>query len=193
MGIGNNRIVRGDSSWEQHLIQRAQAGESVAMEILVDQYRPQLKSHAMRMLRQPDDADDAVQDTFVKAFRAIGSFQSGRPLQPWLMRICSNCCVDMIRNRKGGVEALEKHEHALCDNKASVADGVISAMRVEKVNDAIGRLPDKYKRIVMMRHYDHMDVNEIAQALDIPEGTIKSWLFRARALLRKDLQVAMSA
>ncbi|MCH8979875.1 MAG: sigma-70 family RNA polymerase sigma factor [Armatimonadetes bacterium] len=170
---------------------RAQAGELVAMEIVADTYRSQIRGHSLRMLRDAEDADDAVQDTFVKAFRAIRSFEPGRPLLPWLMRICSNCCVDIIRGRKPGQERLEKHEHMLYDNRTDVAKGVESRLRVERVRDAVARLPDKYRRIIEMRHYSHMDVNEIATALDIPEGTIKSWLFRARALLRKDLQVAL--
>jgi RNA polymerase sigma-70 factor (ECF subfamily) len=143
------------------------------------------------MLRDPEDAEDAVQDTFVKAFRAIGTFESGRPLLPWLMRICSNCCVDIIRGRRNGQECIDKHEHAIFDVDADVEVGVESRLRVEKVREAVSRLPERYRRIIEMRHYSHMDVNEIAQALNTPEGTIKSWLFRARALLKKDLQVAL--
>ena len=143
------------------------------------------------MLRDSEDAEDAVQDTFVKAFRAIGTFESGRPLLPWLMRICSNCCVDIIRGRRNGQESIDKHEHAIFDVDADVEVGVESRLRVEKVREAVSRLPERYRRIIEMRHYSHMDVNEIAQALNTPEGTIKSWLFRARALLKKDLQVAL--
>ena len=143
------------------------------------------------MLRDSEDAEDAVQDTFVKAFRAIGTFESGRPLLPWLMRICSNCCVDIIRGRRNGQESIDKHEHAIFDVDADVEVGVESRLRVEKVREAVSRLPERYRRIIEMRHYSHMDVNEIAQALNTPEGTIKSWLFRARALLKTDLQVAL--
>lgn len=145
----------------------------------------------MRMLRDPEDAEDATQETFVKAYRAIRTFEPGRPLLPWLMRICSNCCVDIIRGRRPGHECLDKHEHAICDATADVEGGVESRLNIERVREAVSRLPERYRRIIEMRHYRHMDVNEIARALNIPEGTIKSWLFRARALLKKDLQVAM--
>ncbi|MCH7903244.1 MAG: sigma-70 family RNA polymerase sigma factor [Armatimonadetes bacterium] len=192
MGRGNNLKNQRIANWEEHLIRRAQAGESVAMELLMDTYRTQLRYHALRMLRDGEDADDAVQESFLKAFKAIGSFHAGRPFLPWLMRICSNCAVDIIRNRKPGHETLDKHEHALYDSRMGVAEGVERRLRAESLRSAIGRLPEKYRRIVMMRHYDHMDVNEIADALDIPEGTIKSWLFRARAILKKDLTVALS-
>jgi RNA polymerase sigma-70 factor (ECF subfamily) len=161
------------------------------MELVADRYRNQIRGHALRMLRDQEDAEDAVQDTFVKAYRAIRTFEPGRPLLPWLMRICSNCCVDIIRGRKQGHECLDKHEHAIFDDRADVAGGVESRLVVEHVRDAVSRLPERYRRIIEMRHYRHMDVNEIARALNIPEGTIKSWLFRARALLKKDLQVAL--
>ena len=161
------------------------------MELVADRYRSQIRGHALRMLRDQEDAEDAVQDTFVKAFRAIHTFESGRPLLPWLMRICSNCCVDIIRGRRTGHECLDKHEHAIFDTRVDVEGGVETRLRIERVREAVSRLPERYRRIIEMRHYRHMDVNEIARALNIPEGTIKSWLFRARALLRKDLQVAL--
>ena len=161
------------------------------MELVADRYRSQIRGHALRMLRDQEDAEDAVQDTFVKAFRAIRTFEPGRPLLPWLMRICSNCCVDIMRGRRPGQECLEKHEHAIYDVRSDVESGVESRIRIERVREAVSRLPERYRRIIEMRHYGHMDVNEIASALHVPEGTIKSWLFRARAILKKDLQVAL--
>lgn len=161
------------------------------MEILVETYRPAVRAQALRMLRDAEDANDATQDTFVKAFRALGSFDADRPFLPWLMRICSNCCVDMIRDRRHSADTIEKHEHALFDASADVESGVESRQDSEVVKDAITRLPDRYREIIVMRHYRHMDVNEIADALNKPEGTVKSWLFRARALLKKDLTVVM--
>lgn len=183
-------ITRRLPAWDEHVVHRAQKGERVAQEILVDMYRPAVLSQAMRMLRDVEDANDATQETFLKAFRALASFDSSRPLLPWLLRICSNCCVDMLRGRRVCLENIENHEHNLSDARADVEDGVESSMGVDSVRDAIQRLPERYRQILMMRHYRHMDVCEIAKALGKPEGTIKSWLFRARALLRKDLRLA---
>jgi RNA polymerase sigma-70 factor (ECF subfamily) len=178
-------------SWESHLIVRAAAGDDVAFELLSDMYRPVLMSLALRMLRNADDAHDAVQDTLVKSYRAIKDFDPERPLKPWLCRICQNCCVDAVRLRKRDGEPLEQHEYMLMDASADVNESATEAIQDGQVMDAIGRLPEKYRSIIVMRHFRHMDVNEIAIALDRPEGTIKSWLFRARALLKKDLQLAM--
>jgi RNA polymerase sigma-70 factor (ECF subfamily) len=179
-------------SWESHLIQRAAIGETVAFELLTDLYRPTLHSLAMRMLRNPDDANDAVQETLVKAYRAIRHFDSERPLKPWLCRICTNCCVDAVRNKRREGDSLEGHEDILQDPAMAIDDQADNSLRQGLVLDAVGKLPDKYRRIIFMRHFKHMDVTEIALELNKPEGTIKSWLFRARALLRKDLRMALN-
>lgn len=178
-------------SWEAHLIERASAGEPVAFELLADIYRPTLFSLAMRMLRNSDDAKDAVQETLVKAFRAIGEFNAERPIKPWLCRICANCCVDVVRYRRKDGESLDQHEYMLQDPSASLEERASGSIRQKAILEAIGRLPEKYRKILFMRHFKHMDVNEIALELNKPEGTIKSWLFRARALLKKDLQLAL--
>lgn len=176
---------------EGQLIQRASKGESVAFELISDLYRPTLYQVAKRMLRNTDDANDAVQETLVKAFRAIKDFDPNRPLKPWLCRICSNVCIDMVRSRKHESEPLDQHEYMLCDSSESLSTQAEESFEREQVMDAIDRLPAKYRRIVFLRHFRHMDVNEIADELQAPEGTIKSWLFRARSLLKRDLTVAL--
>lgn len=184
--MGKERLI----SWESHLIVRASEGDREAFEMLCAAHRPALANLALRMLRHPDDAHDAVQDTLVKAFRAIRDFDAERPLKPWLCRICANCCVDAVRARRRDGEGLGDHEYMLQD-AVGVDDRAEGAIQQGQILEAIERLPEKYQRIILMRHFRHMDVNEIAIALDKPEGTIKSWLFRARALLKKDLMPAM--
>lgn len=179
------------TNWEEMAVRRAQTGERDGLDEIMGNYRAAIRSHALRMLRDADDANDATQETFVKAFKGLKSFDPSRPLLPWLMRICSNCCVDIIRNRRFRPEAIENHEHALFDVTSNVELGVESREDSECVQGAITRLPDRYREIIVMRHYRHMDVNEIACALNKPEGTVKSWLFRARALLKKDLKLAI--
>lgn len=179
--------------WETHLVLRAQDGEEVAFELLVDEHRPLMMRLAMRLLRNVDDANDAVQDAMLKGFRAIRFFEAGRPVRPWLMRICSNCCVDEIRRRKGVGENLDWHENTLSDGGQTVQAEAEERVRRDVIRQAFSRLPMRYREIMVMRHFRNMEVGEIAVALNKPEGTIKSWLFRARALLKKDLQLALSA
>lgn len=176
---------------EQALVLAAQAGDRAAKEEILRQHRAQVLHHARRMLRNSEDVEDAVQETFVKAFRALKNFDPTRPLGPWLMRICTNCCVDIIRSRKCQTENIEDHEFALSDERLEVSGGAENRMLVELLRDAVSRLPEPYRDAILLRHDHHLDVEEIARKMNKPEGTIKSWLFRARALLKKDLQPAL--
>lgn len=185
------KTQHGIVSWESHLVQRAQLGEQVAFDLLIDLHRPTLLNLALRMLRNLEDAKDAVQETFIKAFRALREFDPSRPIKPWLCRICANCCIDLVRDRNRDSDPLDKHEYMLEDRAASPHEQAGESIEQEQVRGAIARLPEKYRKIVLMRHFRHMDVNEIAAELNKPEGTVKSWLFRARAMLKKDLQFAI--
>ena len=179
------------SDWETPLVLRAQNGEQLAFELLADAYRNQLRHVALRLLRNSDDAHDAVQEALVKAYRAIQSFKPGRPVLPWLSRICSNCCVDILRQKRQS-DTIEKYEYALTSTDDLERDAVEDVDKA-LVMRAINRLPRNSREIVVMRHFRDMEVTEIAEALHKPEGTVKSWLFRARALLRKDLTPMLDA
>jgi RNA polymerase sigma-70 factor (ECF subfamily) len=165
---------------------RACRGDADAFDEIVDKHYKGVYSHAYRILRNADDAADATQTTFVKAHKSLKEFDPSRPLKPWLYRICGNVCIDLARSRHRGDEELEKHAYAL----ESDEDPQGSAEQVDlqrKIWRAVMHLPAKYRRIIVLRHYDQLDVEEIAETLGAPEGTIKSWLFRARALLRREL------
>ena len=178
--------------WENQLIVRATRGDEAAFAYLSDLYRPALMSLALRLLRNSDDANDAVQETFVKAFRAIKDFDCSRPLKPWLCRICSNCCVDTVRSRQREGFSLDQTECEFEDTAHNVEEDTTGKLVQSQIMEAINRLPARYRRIIMMRHFKHMDVVEIASALNKPEGTIKSWLFRARNMLKIDLAPVMA-
>jgi RNA polymerase sigma-70 factor, ECF subfamily len=97
-----------------------------------------------------------------------------------------NCIVDLARQRKASAEPIENFEYSLSDNGAAAESADGSIIRGQ-VMEAVKRLPWRYRQIIEMRHFDHLDVSEIADKLNKPEGTIKSWLFRARAMLQNDL------
>jgi RNA polymerase sigma-70 factor (ECF subfamily) len=97
----------------------------------------------------------------------------------------------MVRSRKHESDPLDQHEYMLCDGSSDLSGHAEESMANEMVVEAIERLPVKYRQIIFLRHFRHMDVNEIADQMKAPEGTIKSWLFRARGLLKRDLQMAL--
>jgi RNA polymerase sigma-70 factor (ECF subfamily) len=178
-----------NSAWERHLVERATSGDREAFLCLIDIYRPFLMKSANSQLRNRDDANDAVQETIYKVLRSIEDFDPNRPLKPWLSRICANCCIDKARQRKRDASQLEMEDN-IPEPSPQLDDQVGSKIRQNQLMEAVGRLPQKYRTIILMRHFNNMEVSEIATELSKPEGTIKSWLFRARALLKKDLRLA---
>ena len=183
---GESEMNNTSQSWESHLIEQIRKGDEVAFDLFMDTYRPMLTGLALRKLHNTEDANDVVQETFVKAYRSLKDFDTNRPVRPWLTRICMNCIVDLARQRKNNAESIDNVEYSLSDGGEATerADG---ALIRGQVMEAVKRLPWRYRQIIMMRHFDHLDVSEIAVQLHKPEGTIKSWLFRARAMLQRDL------
>jgi RNA polymerase sigma-70 factor (ECF subfamily) len=171
---------------ERDLVAKAAAGSREAFDSLVDLHYQAVYAHAYRILRNSDDASDATQTAFVKALRSIAEFDVERPMRPWLYRICGNVCIDLARARHRTNESIDKHAYMLESEDDLEGSAEQNDLR-EKILKAIMNLPEKYRRILILRHYEQMAVEEIAEALDAPEGTIKSWLFRARAMLKKEL------
>lgn len=165
----------------------ADLGSREAFDSIVETHYRGIFNYALRLLGNPDDAADAAQVTFLKAHRSIGEFDPTRPLKPWLYRICANACTDILRTRRRSCDSLEQHAYMLESDSNPEAEAELDEVGGE-VRKAVNRLPERYRSIILLRHYAQLDVEEIAQKMGAPEGTIKSWLFRARALLRHELR-----
>ncbi|MEW5884017.1 MAG: RNA polymerase sigma factor [Armatimonadota bacterium] len=177
---------------EQALLKRAQGGCRASFDEVVRRHYKGVLAHAVRLLGNQDDAADAVQVTFVKAGRSLAEFDLERDFRPWLYRICTNVCIDIARGRKRACEPLETHAYHL-ESDSDPEGEASKAQLAARVRAAVERLPGNYKKAILLRHFAQMDVEEIARSLDAPEGTVKSWLFRARAMLKQELAGAGSA
>lgn len=175
---------------ERDLVEKAAKGCRRSFDELVDRHYQGVYAHAYRIMRNHDDAADATQTAFVKAHRSLKEFDVTRPLRPWLYRICGNVCIDMARSRHRSDEDLEKHAYML-ESPETPERNLEKSDLEKKIRKAISNLPERYRRIVLLRHYQQLDVEEIADMVGAPEGTIKSWLFRARALLKRELSPLM--
>lgn len=177
---------------EQALLKRAQEGCRASFDEVVRHHYNRVLAHAVRLLGNQDDAADAVQVTFIKASRSLAEFDLERDLRPWLYRICTNVCIDLARGRKRACEPLETHAYHLESDSDPEAEAS-RAQLAARVRAAVERLPGNYKKAILLRHFAQMDVEEIARSMDAPEGTVKSWLFRARAMLKQELASAGTA
>ena len=160
---------------------------------------PSLYSAAMRMTRNPADAEDLVQETYLKAYRAFESFQEGTNLKAWLYRILTNTFINQYRAKKrrpdqvdlddvedfylyrrlGGLEAARANR--------SAEDELMDLFTDTEVKDALEDLPEQFRIAVMLADVEGFSYKEIAEILDVPIGTVMSRIHRGRKLLQKRL------
>lgn len=182
---------------DSDLVQRTLCGDWSAYDQLVKRYQRQIYNFAYRMMGNAEDAQDISQETFLRAFQSLHSFRKDASFLTWLFKIASNLCIDLLRSRKSkGTLSLdsELEEGREPAAEARTSDPESVAMRnatQEVVQHAINALPARYRAVVILRHLQGMSVDEIAQTLDIPAGTVKTHLFRAREMLRERLATAL--
>jgi RNA polymerase sigma-70 factor (ECF subfamily) len=177
-------------------VKRAQAGDLGAFEELVLKYEKRIYAIAYHMLSDREESQDATQEAFLKAFRALPSFEGNAKFSTWLHRIAANTCVDMLRKRKSinalSLDSYTENEDGAYDSfaipdSADIEADVENAEFRALVLKAVAMLPDAHRAIIVMRDFQDMEYAQIAAALGCPEGTVKSRISRARASLRRIL------
>jgi RNA polymerase sigma-70 factor (ECF subfamily) len=165
---------------EAELLAACRRQDLRAFEHLYQQHSPRLKSMAYHIVANRQDAEDAVQETFVKVFRSIQGFQGHAGLGTWLCRILINVCYDVARKRK---READPEEHAL---ESRAAPGTQVALKVA-LNAALRRIHPKHRTVFLLFEVEGLRHSEIAGILEIPEGTSKAWLFEAKKELKRML------
>jgi RNA polymerase sigma-70 factor, ECF subfamily len=166
---------------EADLLAACRRGELRAFERLYEAHSSRLKSVAFHILGHRQDAEDAVQETFVKLYRAIDGFQGQSGIGTWLCRILINVCYDVARKRK---READPEEHRL-ETRAAPA-GREPALKVA-LETAVGRLDAKHRMVFLLFEVEGLRHQDIAAILEIPEGTSKAWLFEAKRELKRML------
>ena len=191
---GETRTITLVEQNDADLVRQTLCGNTSAYNGLVMRYQRQVYNLAYRMLGNAEDAGDLVQETFLRAYGALGSFRQDASFLTWLYKIASNLCIDQLRSRKArsalslDVELEEGREPAADSRNCSPEELAIRDSVQDVVQRAITNLPEKYRVVVVMRHLQDMSVEEIANVLEMPTGTVKTHLFRAREMLRGRLR-----
>lgn len=180
---------------EPELIARAKAGDQAAFEQLVVENQNRVYSLALRMLGDPEDAQDAAQEAFLNAWRALPTFKGESSFSTWVYRLTSNACIDHLRRRKRRreVEAASltgeegERDWEPADHQADPALQTERRMAQEAVEEALQALPDHQREILVMRELSGLSYQEIGQVLELDLGTVKSRIARARLALKKIL------
>jgi len=179
---------------EVELVRAAQAGDSRAFSEIVRRYQRAIYRVAYGFTRIAADADDLAQETFVRAYQAIGRFRVGEPLYPWLARIASNLALSLLRSRRRKPEIpleplLEAGQQWGID--ADPAADVDRRDRARHLQAAFAELSPEHQAVLVLRVVQDMSYEEIAATLNVPAGTVMSRLSRARAELKSRMASRM--
>jgi RNA polymerase sigma-70 factor (ECF subfamily) len=170
-------------------------GDAAAFGLLVGRYRARVVALSRRMLSSGgaaanDDAEDVAQEAFVAAYHKRATYRGGTPFRPWLYRIAVNRCLDRLRarGRQPGMHSVDDlPEPAASEPDSDPLDALLADECEERLREAVAALPPKHRAVFLLRHVDDLSYEEIAAATDLPMGTVKTHLFRARARLRREL------
>ncbi len=176
------------------VVARVRAGDGEAFRALVDRHARSVFRLACRMIGNEQDADDVVQETFLRAYRQIDRFESRANFGTWLYRIAVNCSLDVLRQRPRRVEQQpaddqEPEESALdCDANPSPERMTFSAEIQAKVNAALEDLSDPERAAFLLRHFEGQSIEEIGRALGLRPSATKHTVFRAVQKMRRALK-----
>jgi len=165
------------------LVESLRSGDPQAPRLLIERFQGVVYGLCYRMLGHRQDAEDVMQESFVRALRGFSGFESDRPLRPWLLGIAANRCRTALARRSRRPPLVESGEEQ-ADPRAGVVDPEDLAGELER---ALDRLRPEYRQVFVLFHEQNLPYEEISQAVGRPVGTIKTWLHRARAELAEHL------
>jgi RNA polymerase sigma-70 factor (ECF subfamily) len=177
---------------DPELVERITAGDGRAMEALMRRHNRVLYRTARAILRNDTDAEDAVQDAYIRAYRALGTFRAESKLSTWLVRIVAN--EALMRRRRGArlaevvpIDGTAEEPEPEMDKQGGPERETMRAEMRRLLEARIDELPDGYRAVFVLRGVEELSVEETAAALDMPEATVRTRYFRARGLLREAL------
>lgn len=195
--VNSSRENASASSLEDDkLVAAAAKGNQDAYKQLLEKYQKPLYFHIKKMVKDHEQVEDLVQEAFVKAFDNLGSYNTNYAFSTWLYRITTNHTIDYLRKKK--LQTMSIHQPVktkegemsvqLPDDHAATDRNIIRKQRQKIIRNAIKNLPEKYRQVIEMRHLEELSYQEISEQLDLPLGTVKAHIFRAREMLYKALK-----
>ena len=185
---------------ETELIDRLSRSDMTAFRELVEEYKKKMYYFALDMVGNPPDAEDISQEVFLKAFRGFKTFKRDAKLSSWLYRIAYNASIDHLRRKSLTPEPVEDSvldvasagfsESPASQDPARTAENRLLSARVER---ALQKVSARERTVFLLRHYNDMMLEEIAETMQISIGSVKSYLFRCLRKLQKELAVPGTA
>ncbi|MDX2129108.1 MAG: sigma-70 family RNA polymerase sigma factor [Chloroherpetonaceae bacterium] len=163
---------------------------------LLNKYRSPIYNLILKIVHDPNEVEDLVQETFSKAFNSLANFNKEFAFSTWLYRIATNSSIDFLRKRRLKTFSIDnpiktkddEYTMEIPDSSSEPGRNVIQGQRDALVREAIKQLPEKYRKVIEMRHLSERTYEEIAEDQNLPLGTVKAHIFRAREMLYKSLR-----
>lgn len=173
------------------LVERAKEGDQRAYAELMQRYKDSIYFMTLKMINNKEDAMDLTVETFGKAFENLDRYKPDFAFSTWLFRIATNNSIDFIRKKRLSVISMDSMVDDEGDDRPlqiksdslNPEETSIKKQQSKELKDIVDKLPARYKTLIVLRYFDELSYEEIAQQLDLPLGTVKAQLFRARDLL----------
>jgi len=187
------------AQYDFRLVQLAREGDQKAYAELLGRYRDAIYYMLLKMVNNPIDAEDLTIEAFSKAFKNIEQYTPNFAFSTWLFKIASNNCIDFIRKKRGshisidqGQEEQDTISDAIQASTLDPEENLIKQQKVILTRTIVTKLKPRYRRLIELRYFKEYSYEEIAGELDLPIGTVKAQLFRARELLYNILKKSNS-
>ena len=186
---------------DEAVVARVLSGEDDLFGLLVRRYQTRVHAHVAKMIGHREDALDLTQEIFLKVYQALSRFNPEYKFSTWLFRIAGNAAIDHLRKKRPKMVPLEVPDHEgqgrLSSPEYSTADldpyGMLrNVERGKAISEAIAELPLEFRELIALRHFAGLSYEEIAEVKEMPLGTVKNKLFRARAVLKERLAGELS-
>ena len=180
---------------DEDLVLRVQQGDKSAFDFLVIKYQHKIIQLVNRYVKDPSEAQDVAQEAFIKAYRALGNFRGDSAFYTWMYRIAINTAKNYLvsRSRRSSDYQVDVQDAEAIEN-APQLQGMETPERlllnqeiIDTIKTAIDKLPEEMRTAIILREFDGMSYEEIAEAMDCPVGTVRSRLFRAREAIDNKL------
>ncbi len=175
---------------DQTLVQQTLKGEKNAFKRLIERYSKLIYNHIYRMSGSWEMADELTQEVFVKVYQKLDTFDSTKPFKPWLMRIASNTTLSEFRKRSKVVslDALKENGYWKEPNSAPDTSALVETrLSTQAVLMLMQSLEAKYREVLLLRYKEELSYEEIADAMNTPVNTVRTWLKRGRDRLKKEM------
>ena len=172
---------------DYRLVLSAISGTQKAYEELFKRYKDAIFFMLLKMVNNKNDAEDLTFEAFGKAFRNIKQYSPKYAFSTWLFKIASNNCIDFLRKKRGNTISIDGKDNAeneraitLESNTLNPEQEFIKGQKAKIMRNEVGRLKERYRRLIELRYFEEFSYDEIAKELNLPIGTVKAQLFRAR-------------